>query len=120
VIAEVSGEDRWNPVPLLPPAPNHTAYNDPARTEPRYLVSTLSDQTDCGSPEGAAMFRSMYDDRLIVTLIAVKSAAEGLEVLERASGSIGHRVSRLSLISRDYGMFDRREAPQYFEPVTLA
>jgi heme-degrading monooxygenase HmoA len=116
VIASVAGDGAVSEHPLPPSA----AYNDPTRRTERFLVSVTADHTNCGVPQGSESFKSVYDTALVVGVVPVPTAAAGLDVLRWAAGYGGHRYSRLCLISRDYGMFDRHEAPQYFEPVTLA
>lgn len=100
------------------PLPPHAAYNDPAVVPGRYIVSILSSAPLAGV--GGEAFTSVYDPALIVTVVPVPSAEAGNAVLDRAAASAATKVARLALISRDYGMYDRAEAPQFFEPVTLA
>lgn len=98
--------------------PAHTAYNDPTVTRERYLVSIVTGAPVAGI--GGETFTSVYDAALAVQVVPAASGDEGRAVLARAAAHPAKRNARLCLISRDYGMFDRHEAPQYFEPVTLS
>ena len=94
------------------------AYNDPAVTPERFMVSILA---RAGlAVAGGETFASVYDEALRVHVIPVAGALEGHEVLARASRDPATLHARLCLVSRDYGLHDRREAPHYFEPVSLA
>ena len=84
----------------------------------RYVVSVLAGAPIAGL--GGETLGSVYDAALSVSVIPVATVAEGLEVLAIAGRHPALRFARLSRIVRDYGMFERTEAPQYFEPVTLA
>lgn len=95
------------------------AYNDPTATPDRFVVSTLT-RTGSGHPIPGETFVSVYDPDLSVIVTEVASAAEGYDVLAHAAAHDTLRVSRLCLISRDYTMRDRREAPQYFPAVPAA
>jgi heme-degrading monooxygenase HmoA len=84
----------------------------------RFVVSVVSH----GAVPALAgeTFASVYDPNISVQIVPVVTEAEGLTVLATAAAHPGLLHARLCLISRDYGMFDRAEAPQYFEPVTLS
>jgi heme-degrading monooxygenase HmoA len=93
------------------------AYNDEALVRPRYLCIVASDQEPYqGKGES---FQSVNQADSFVTLINVESAAVGRSVVETTSKSDNVSSSVWCLISRDYGMFDRDEAPQYFAPVCM-
>ena len=98
--------------------PSHAAYNDPAVTLQRYVISIVT--AEPLEETGGETFASFYDSALSVQVVPVTNLAFGQAVLGRAARNSATRHARLCLISRDYGMFDRREAPQYFEPVSLA
>ena len=76
----------------------------------RYIVSVLSSVAIPELP--GEVFSSVYDTDLVVTVIPVASAADGLKVLDIAKRHAAVRHARLCLISRDYGMFERAEAPK--------
>jgi heme-degrading monooxygenase HmoA len=124
VVASVSagGEIGTAPAPAI-------GYNDPAVTPERFMVSLLADAgTNSGADlatELAALpgetFASVYDAALRVHVMSVNSAADGQQLLAWAQARPHVRQARLCLVSRDYTMLDRAEAPQYFAPpiVTL-
>jgi heme-degrading monooxygenase HmoA len=65
------------------------------------------------------VFASIYNPGKLLLLASWRDAvaAGNWEPAETAGGSLRHRIVR---IIRDYGMRDRREAPQYYQPVTFA
>lgn len=102
------------------PAATHEpgiAYNDPARVPERWMVVVRSaDAAFDGGAEGEA-FRSVYDASRYAWVSAVPDRQHGLDVLAQAKGHSRVHVAQLCLVSRDYGLLDRAEAPQYFPPV---
>ena len=65
---------------------------------------------------GCEIFKSIYQPGKFVLLAGWKSAAAGTAWRPRASdegSSLRHRAIR---VVREYGMFDRREAPQFHAP----
>jgi heme-degrading monooxygenase HmoA len=113
VIASVNAGEALQEMPV----PRHARY-DGARTGDRVIVSILG--SGAGTGGSGEAFVSVYDPALVVTVVEARSIDEGRALLTDAASRPGTRVARLGLISRDYGMFDRAEAPQYFEPVTVA
>lgn len=133
IIAEVgpgNGLSDYSCDPLL-------AYNHPADQPERTLVSIITKAVPTTALPPAELYDSVYDRGLNVIVAPVRDRSEGMATLARLDSSLieahgsdfdagggtantHHYMARLCLISRDYGMFDRREAPQYFEPVTLA
>jgi heme-degrading monooxygenase HmoA len=77
-----------------------------------------------GAPELAAYcgliawdtFESITQRGKFVLLTSWHNATEAEALPTQGSGDIRHRLIR---VIRDYGMFDRTEAPQYFPPVPL-
>jgi heme-degrading monooxygenase HmoA len=92
------------------------AYNDPAVTPERFIVSLLTDAAADLSTLPGETFASVYDPALRVHVMSVDSAADGQQVLVWAQARPHVRHARLCLVSRDYTMRDRAEAPQYFAP----
>jgi heme-degrading monooxygenase HmoA len=93
-------------------------YNDPDLQPERFVVSVLSRGKPFGDAGGDA-FRSVYDSMSFAWVAAPGSRAEGLHLIDEAASFAEVRAATLSLISRDYGMHDRAEAPQYFPPVNV-
>ena len=94
------------------------ANHAPGSKPDRFVVSVISHGAVDGI--GGETFASVYDASLAVQIVPVVTEAEGLGVLTTAAAHHGLQRASLCLVSRDYGMYDRAEAPQYFEPVTLA
>ncbi len=93
-----------------------TPYNDPALTPERYAVVVLSTQSPLADTEGEA-FRSVYNPEEYAWVTTPPGRGAGLALLDEAATYPQVRSGRLSLVSRDYGMHERAEAPQYFPPV---
>ena len=88
------------------------AYNDPGLTACRYLVVVQSSGEPFGS--GGEGFSSVNRENAFVSVVPVATRESGEETIAAAAGA-GHVESAwLCLVSRDYGMFDRTEAPQYY------
>jgi heme-degrading monooxygenase HmoA len=104
---EVPGKPAWQPQRL-------NIYNDPVRTPPRYctLIESQSAQFD-GTP---LEFESLYRVGQFAHLADANSLAQALDMSEqcRVSDSVRFRIAE---IERDYGMFDRAQAPTYYPAV---
>lgn len=88
------------------------AYNDAALKPERYMLVVRSREAPFAG-EGEA-FRSVYRDTDHAFVGAVPDRRAGLALIGRAAAD--HRVdaAQLVLVSRDYGMHERGEAPQFF------
>lgn len=94
------------------------AYSASESRPPRFLVIVASQNkpyTDLG--EG---YQSVNFDGAFVNVIDVESRVAGQEIREAANADPSVEKASLCMVSRDYGMFDRAEAPQYFSPVEQA
>lgn len=91
-----------------------------AGERPRLMASVLFRDEPATSIEGAETFDSVYDPALRVMIADVSDGKAGHELFQRLASDGALVAARLAVVSRDYGMFDRAEAPQYFEPVTIA
>ena len=90
------------------------AYNAPSRAKPdRYMVVVRSAGTPFAG-NGGESWRSVYHDTSFAWVAAMPDRAAGLELVRRAGADACVSAAQLCLVSRDYGMFDRSEAPQYF------
>ena len=76
-------------------------------------------KTGCDGIVGQEVFESIYNPGKLLLLVSWKDAAsvERWKPKAVAAGELRHRRVR---IIRDYGMTDRREAPQYYLPVQAA
>lgn len=108
VVAELGQDDR-----RLIEVPDGQPYNDPGRQPERYLVVARHDQPPPRDGAGES-WQSVYDQIRFARVVPVASRDAGLELLDTMSTESGVVATQLCLISRDYGMFDRGEAPQYF------
>ena len=88
------------------------AYNDPAHVPERWMLVVRSS----GVPfaDDGEVYRSVYRDTDYAFVGAVADRASGLYLIDRALSDPATAAAHLCLVSRDYGMTDRREAPQYF------
>jgi heme-degrading monooxygenase HmoA len=79
-------------------------------------------QLDLTSPDlvGCEIFKSIYRARKFALLAGWRSAAAGTGWRPRASGDCRELRHRALRVVREYGMFDRREAPQFHAPAARA
>lgn len=96
--------------------PRGAAYNDPERRLPRYLAAIAAEGRPFEAP-GAEAFESVYAAGTFVSVAAPASEAAAHALLEVAAAAPGVRLARAALVSRDYGMHARAEAPQVMPPV---
>ena len=94
------------------------AYSAPESHAPRFLV--IAGSRNAPLPGRGEAFASVNFDDVYVTVIEAQDAAAGREMTRSAAQNTDVETASLCLISRDYGMFDRTEAPQYFPPVDAA
>ncbi len=88
-------------------------YNDPEHQAERWVVVVRSSGEVFPSDEGEG-WQSVYADTRFAWVASVPESKDGLAVLSLAAKEPCVSAAQLCLVSRDYGMFDRREAPQYF------
>ncbi len=100
------GEQKW---------PEMVPCNDHGRTTRRLMAVVESNGRSYGD-DGEA-FLSVNREDVFVTVIPVETDKQGGELVRAAGEQDFVSSARLCLVSRDYGMFDRREAPQTFAPV---
>jgi heme-degrading monooxygenase HmoA len=94
---------------------NVTAGDDAGGT-PRRLMAVVESDGRPYSGEGEA-FLSVNRGDIYVTVMPIESDKQGGELISAAAGEVFVSSARLCLVSRDYGMVDRREAPQTFAPL---
>lgn len=94
------------------------AYNDPALTPPRYLVAIASEGM-AYEIEGGERYHSVNRANSFVTLAPVETRDAGDALVAIVADEKG-ATARLCLLSRDYGMHARAEAPQVFPPAASA
>ncbi|WP_299681053.1 antibiotic biosynthesis monooxygenase [uncultured Roseobacter sp.] len=90
------------------------AYADVEAIAPRYLTiiaSTAEPVTEMGEA-----FRSVTIEESYLSVADAVSCDCGRSTLATALENPSITSAMLALVSRDYGMFERTEAPQYFPP----
>lgn len=119
-IAQVIHEERsekpaWRPERLSP-------YNDPERRPPTFVVASesrnreLSVETSCKRD----VFESVYRPGTFAHLVDVPSSDAGVGLGRQLLADSTTEYFRVCEVMRDYGMFNRGEAPQYYPPVPPA
>jgi heme-degrading monooxygenase HmoA len=102
-----------------------SAYYEPGTRPPRHVVIATSRGAPCAG-EASDRFESLnrpneylalYD---AADLAAAELLLESLATPMPGAAALETTSLRLCEVERDYGMFDRREAPQYYPPVPKA
>jgi heme-degrading monooxygenase HmoA len=116
-IAQVIYEARpskpfWQPERLTP-------YNDPARRAPTYVLASESENAKLPAVTEWRhdSFASMYRPGNFAHLVDLPDRQSGIEFGERLFADQTTEYFRIFEVMRDYGMYDRAEAPQYYPPV---
>ena len=106
------GKPAWQPE-------RRTPYNDPARRRPTYVLAAESKRAQLAATtkwRGDA-FESVYRDGYFAHLIDLPDVQSGLEFGSRLFADPSTEYFRIFEVMRDYGMYERTEAPQYYPPV---
>jgi heme-degrading monooxygenase HmoA len=109
---EMPGKPAWQPQRV-------SAYNDPAHRKPRYMVVAESTSAQFDALPGIApeAYASLNRPSEFVHVMDVADIPVALELTENCRiGAPSYRY-RICEVERDYGMFERAEAPQYYPPV---
>jgi heme-degrading monooxygenase HmoA len=106
------GKPIWEPE-------RRTPYNDPARRRPTYVVATESKSLDLpvATRWQRDSFESMYRPGYFSHLVDLPDERSGLEFGARLFADPTTEYFRVFEVMRDYGMYDRTEAPQYYPPM---
>ncbi|MEM8950276.1 MAG: antibiotic biosynthesis monooxygenase [Pseudomonadota bacterium] len=92
------------------------AYKDGSQTTSRYLAIIGTDKRPLDRIGEA--FQSVNAEDRFLTIVEPASERDGRDLIAGIEGRQHHVTSTLlSVVSRDYGMYDRDEAPQYFPPI---
>lgn len=94
------------------------AYNDPLITPERFVIVVRSYGRPVPAGDAGEVYESVYRDREFAWVGPVGSRTDGYDALRRVAVEDGVSAAQLCLVSRDYGLTDRREAPQYFPAVS--
>jgi heme-degrading monooxygenase HmoA len=112
VLARTPGEPDWRPV-------RPSSYNEPTERPPHHLLIATSSGSPC-SGAASDRFESLNKPGDFLSLYDVHDQEAAVSLLETLASAPSDRAGLTSLrlceIERDYGMFDRREAPQYYPP----
>jgi heme-degrading monooxygenase HmoA len=116
-IAQVLHEERpdktpWHPDRLSP-------YNDPKRRPPTFVVASESRNRvlPIETSWTRDVFESVYRPGIFAHLVDVPSADAGVAIGRQLFSDSTTEYFRVFEVMRDYGMFNRQEAPQYYPPV---
>ena len=106
------GQPIWQPE-------RRTPYNDPARRKPTYVLVTESRSAELPvSPEGSSdAFASVYREGQFAHLVELPDLQSGITFGDRLLAAVATEYVRIVEVIRDYGMYDRSEAPQYYPPI---
>ena len=117
-ISQVIHEERpqkaaWCPERLSP-------YNDPKRRSPTFVVASESRNREMSAetPWIHDVFESVYRPGIFAHLVDVPSPDAGIGFGRQLFSDSTTEYFRVFEVMRDYGMFNRGEAPQYYPPVS--
>lgn len=102
-----------------------SSYYEPGTRSPRHLVIVSSRGAPCDG-EASDRFESLNRPNEFLTLYDAGDLGTATSLLESltkpmpGAAALETTSVRLCEIERDYGMFDRREAPQYYPVVSKA
>jgi len=101
-------------------AQRRTPYNDRARRPPTYMLATESKSSTLPVEPGwrSDAFESVYRDGHFAHLIELPDDQSGLAFGHRLFADPTTEYVRIVEVTRDYGMYDRTEAPQYYPSVS--
>ncbi len=92
------------------------SYNDPALQQERFMIaSTAEAPVETGAESD--VLASVSREREYIFLTPAPSLRDGRQTVEQLALTGAMTSVQLFLVSRDYGMYDRKEAPQYYAPV---
>jgi heme-degrading monooxygenase HmoA len=116
-IAQVIHEAKPNQ-PVWKPE-RQTPYNDPARRAPTYVLAAESRNAELPEPTGWTRdaFASVYRPGQFAHLVDVPDLKAGIAFGDKLFADPTTEYVRLFEVMRDYGMYERSEAPQYYPPV---
>jgi heme-degrading monooxygenase HmoA len=116
-IAQVIHEERpeqpvWQPE-------RRTPYNDPTRRPLTFVLVAESKHAELPvqTEWKRDAFNSVYRDGCFAHVIDVPDQPSGVELGRRLLTDPTTEYFRVVEVMRDYGMYDRSEAPQYYPPV---
>ncbi|MEZ5853204.1 MAG: antibiotic biosynthesis monooxygenase [Hyphomicrobiaceae bacterium] len=91
-------------------------YNDPLLTPERFAIVIRSYSRLVAGGDIGEGFESVYRPGEFAWVGDAPDRQTGYETLRTAASDPCVSAAQLVLVSRDYGLHDRRQAPQYFPP----
>ncbi len=109
IYEQKQGEPTWQPE-------RRTPYNDPARRKPTFVLAAESKQATLAAATEwrRDSFSSVYRDGHFVHLVDLPNEQAGIEFGPSLFGDPTVEYFRVFEVMRDYSMFERAEAPQYY------
>jgi heme-degrading monooxygenase HmoA len=106
------GQPVWQPE-------RRTPYNDPARRKPTYLLAAESKHATLPAETEwrREAFASVYREEHFAHLFDLPDEQAGVAFGPRLFADPTVQYFRVFEVMRDYGMFERGEAPQYHPPI---
>jgi heme-degrading monooxygenase HmoA len=99
-------------------AESRTSYNDPARRPPTYVLATESKSASlpAACEWRSEAFASVYREGQFAHLIELPDHQSGVAFAPRLFDDPTTDHVRIVEVVRDYSMYDRKEAPQFYPP----
>ena len=99
-------------------AEQRSLYNDPKRRPPTYLLATESKNKELpvASDWRSEAFASVSREGQYAHLIELPNHQSGVALAPRLFDEPSTDYIRIVEVTRDYGMYDRTEAPQFYPP----
>lgn len=96
-----------------------TPYNDPTRRKPTYILSAESKHAALPTETEwrREAFASVYREEHFAHLFDLPDEQAGIAFGPRLFADPTVQYFRIFEVMRDYGMYERGEAPQYYPPV---
>jgi heme-degrading monooxygenase HmoA len=106
-----AGKPIWQPE-------RRTSYNDPARRPSSFVLVAESSNARVALEAGwrSETFASVYRDSRFAHLVELPDYEAGLALAAQLFADPTTEYVRIVEVIRDYGMYDRTEAPQYYPP----
>lgn len=106
---------RFAPAVELEEWSNDGLYNQSQTTPDRFLVVTGTSTQQ--KRKNGETFESVTEKNSFLTICEAVSEEAGRLEIASAHDDKSVKTAFLSRVSRDYGMYNRTEAPQYFRPI---
>lgn len=91
---------------------NEGSYSTPT-SQTDHFITILRSRKQLRDADGET-FASVTETDSYLTVLDAVSEVDGQSTIDEAQGGDGVLTALLARVSRDYGMYERAEAPQYF------